>query len=206
MNDAELKQLWARQQLASSAAAADTELVAKMKKKMRKFNRSLFWRDTRELAACVLTAGCFSYEFMRRRSTLETAGSLVIVLSAVFIGWRLISARRTHPPVQETAATGDFVRAELAKVSRQTHLLKTVLWWYLLPLFIGVELFELGHPQSLTDQLVTLAVNVALYGFIYWLNLRAVRKHLAPLKQELEHSLNSVPEFSSPTAQSKLNP
>jgi hypothetical protein len=197
MNDAELKGLWRQQEIVPPLKVSDTELVERMKKKMRKFDRTLFWRDGRELTACVIVFGAFFYFSLRHPSTLSLVGCVVIMLSSLFIAWKLIAARRAHPPVSETASTSDFVRAELGKVTRQTHLLQTVLWWYLLPLFIGLELFELGHPETLAGELFSLVFNLAIFGGVYWLNLYAVRKSLMPLKQKLENILNSVSETDS---------
>ena len=197
MNDDALKKLWQEQQFAPASPAPDSELIPRMKTKMKKFNRTLFWRDARELIVCVFLALYFSYMIPLSPSRLSAAGCVVIVLSCIFIGWRLVAARRAHPRVPETAPTGDFVRAELASVKRQIHLLRTVLWWYLLPLFIGVELFLFGFPQPIGNLMGPTAVVVGVFAFVYWLNQWAVRKTLVPLQQELEKTLGSLPEFPS---------
>jgi F0F1-type ATP synthase assembly protein I len=194
MNDEELKQLWHQQELAPPLKVTDTELIDCMKKKMKKFDRDISRRDWRELGACAIAFGAFFYLSLRHPPALSLAGCVVIMLSCVFIAWRLIAARRAHPTVPETASTSDFLRAEIVKVVRQMQLLQTVLWWYLLPLFIGLELFELGFHRPDGELFSMLLFNLAIFGFIYWANLRGVRKYFMPLKQELENMLNSVAE------------
>ena len=199
MNDAELKQLWRQQELAPPIQVSDTELINRMKTKMKKFDRDISQRDWRELIACVIVFAAFLCFSLRVRSPLSLAGCVVIMMSGVFIGWRLVATRRAHPPVSEAASTSDFLRAEIAKVDRQMRLLQSVLWWYLLPLFIGLELFELGFNTRPGEQLLMLVFNLSIFGFIYWANRRGVRKYFHPLKQELENMLNSAAETGPST-------
>lgn len=206
MNDDALKKLWKEQQLAPASPVPDAELISHMKNKMKKFDRQIFWRDARELVACVFIVLFFSCAIPFSPSTLSAAGCLVLVLSAIYIAWRLIAARRAHPPMPESAPTGDFVRAELAKVDRQIHLLRTVLWWYLLPLFVGVELFVIGLPSAPGEKLAMSAIMAALCAFVYWLNLWAVRKHLTPLQQELAKTLDSLGQSPSGSDSTSPNP
>ncbi|HZV36485.1 MAG TPA: hypothetical protein VFB72_18050 [Verrucomicrobiae bacterium] len=170
-----------------------------MKKKMRDFDRTLFWRDGRELVAGAVVFVAFLFIFLRSHSTLSGAGCVVIMASCIFIAGELFFSRRKHPAASETAPLSDYLRAELVKVKWQAKLLRMVWLWYLLPLFIGVELFELGFPEGLAGELFSLVFNLAIFGVIYWLNLYAVRKSLLPLQKELEDTLASVSE-SSPSA------
>jgi len=199
MNDDELKRLWRQQELSSPLQVPDPELMARMKKKMRKFARNIFWRDSREIVACVAGFLGYLYFYLQPYSALSRIGCLVVMLSCVFIAGVLLYSRRKHPSLPETAPLEDFLRAELAKVKWQAKLLKSVLWWYLLPIFIGIELFDLGKPGDMQDRVVVLMVNLFVFGVIYWVNLYAVRKGLLPLIRELEETLRSVENLSSPT-------
>lgn len=192
MNDDEMKKLWNQQEFVPPHGLPDNELVAEMKKKMRQFDQDLMWRDVREVFACVLVFSLASFAMTYYPAPLCRAGSLVTMLSCIFIAWKLLSARRALPDAPKSASTNDFMHAEIENVSRQIQLLKSVLWWYLLPLFVGCELFQIGlSRKDNIGELVLLSVIVAaVFAFVYWANLYAVRKSLLPLKQELGHALD----------------
>ena len=96
------------------------------------------------------------------------------------------------PKAEPNAPIFDAVRVELRKVENQIRLLKSVAWWYLLPLFIGVILHNLGGEGGFLSKLLYFAFVLALYGFIYWLNQRAVKTNLLPLKRGLQALLHSA--------------
>ena len=90
MNDSELKQLWQQAELKPALQASDMEIVRRMKRKMRKFDHKIFWRDLRELAACAFILFWFGPGVFGDGSKLCRIGHLVLVLSAIGIGAELI--------------------------------------------------------------------------------------------------------------------
>ena len=60
MNDLELQKLWQQANVPPPASATDMEIIYRMKRKMRKFNRDIFWRDARELVACGIVIYLFA--------------------------------------------------------------------------------------------------------------------------------------------------
>jgi hypothetical protein len=192
MNDDELKKIWREREFTPPLNIPDTELVARMKQKMRKFDQTILWRDVRELIACAVAFVAFVPLLLISPSSLAGAGCIVVLLSCVWIAAKLFISRRKHASPAETVPMGDYLNAHIAKVKYQAQLLRSVWSWYLLPLFIGIELFQLGLPLGLDRQLISLAVNLAVFGFVYWLNLYAARKTLLPLQQELEHALDPI--------------
>ena len=201
MSDQELKQLWRQPQLTAPLAGPDTDIVARMKKRMRKFDRTIFWRDVRELAACVFVFIGYWINYYYNSSTITRAGCVVIMVAAVFIALKLLYAHRGQRRFRHPASIREFLQGEVEKVSRQIRLLETVVWWYLLPLFIGMGLYSWGRAADWSDKIVLLGVNLFVYAFIYWLNRYAARKSLRPLKEQLEQTLTAVQELSEPTTQ-----
>jgi hypothetical protein len=206
MNDEELKQLWRQQELAAPVAGPDTEIVARMKKKMRKFDKTIFWRDVRELAACAIVFFGYGLSYVRESYPVARAGCIVFMLSAVFIAGKILYARRGEKRFRHPASVREFLLGEVEKVSRQIRLLETVIWWYLPPLFIGWELCQWGAPGTVLGKILMTLFFMLLCAFLHWLNRYAARKSLAPLKRELEQTLQSMPEFLEPANQNKTNP
>ena len=191
MHDDALKQLWKGQHFDSLPALPDEAQIAAMKKRMKSFDKTIQWRDYREVAACLFIVIFFGRDLLLGNNTVLTkAGSLVLIASALFIAWKLLGSKRRLPKAEPNAPVLDAVKVELQKVENQIGLLKSVAWWYLLPLFVGLMLHAWGARASLAVKLNYSAIVLPLYVFIYWLNQRAVKKSLLPLKRELESSLD----------------
>ena len=94
----------------------------------------------------------------------------------------------------------DCVKVSLTQVEHQIWLLRNVFWWYLLPFTIAILAFFaqvawLNHSGfwPITLALVPFVLFLlVLYGFVYYLNQRAVRRELEPRRQELLTLLASL--------------
>ena len=193
MNDDALKKLWQEQNFPSSPALTGEAQIAAMKTRMTCFDKTIQWRDYIEVAAGIFIILFFGWDLLFRNNSLLTqVGCVVLIASSIFIDWKLIASKRRLPKAEPNAPLFDAVKVELQKVENQIGLLKSVAWWYLLPLFVGVVLHMLGQGGSFPSKLGYFAFVLALYVFIYWLNQRAVKKTLLPLKRALESLLHSA--------------
>jgi CubicO group peptidase (beta-lactamase class C family) len=204
MNDDALKELWKGQHFEALPALSDEAQIAAMRTRMDSFDKTISGRDYGEVAACVFIFGWFGWDlFFRKNSTLTQAGCVVLIASAVFIAWKLIWSKRRLPKAEPNAPIFDAVKVELQKVENQIGLLKSVAWWYLLPLLVGVLMCHWGGPNGVPSKLIYSAVVLALYVFIYWLNQRAVKNNLLPLKRELASLLHAA-ETGEPLDQTHI--
>jgi CubicO group peptidase (beta-lactamase class C family) len=198
MHDDDLKRLWQEQRFDAPPALADEQQLAAMKRKMKGFGRSIFWRDCRESIAAVFIIIYFGWQFFVVSSLLPKLGCVILVLSSVFICWYPLRQKRRVAAAAPDATMTEALECELKKIEVEIGLLRSIFWWYLLPLGVGVLVFYLGIRLSLASSVADLLASsagyvvfvLALYAFIYWLNQRAVDKCLLPLKRELEASLN----------------
>ena len=108
--------------------------------------------------------------------------------------------RHKQQPSEPGEPLLDCVRVSLTQVEHQIWLLRNVFWWYLLPFTIAILAFFaqdawLNHsgfwPIALAFVPFALFLLV-LYGFVYYLNQRAVRRELEPRRQELLTLLASL--------------
>ncbi|HVY69629.1 MAG TPA: hypothetical protein VHH73_06845 [Verrucomicrobiae bacterium] len=193
MNDDELKTLWQRQPLGDIAPSA-AQLLAAMGKKTTRLRRILDARDLRELWACAFIVIIFGiFYFTVYRSPVSRLGDLIVIGSSIFIAWRLVYARRSNPPAPPGATVVESLRADLNAVRAQSRLLGSILWWYLLPLGIGVLVCIWGSPGGglIFKTGYTLFV-IVLYALIHRLNQRARSGQLLPIEAQLESLIRSA--------------
>src|SRR5262249_33614033 len=81
-------------------------------------------------------------------------------------------------------------------VRAQSRLLGSIIWWYLLPLGMGILICTWGSfgggLGSLTFNLIYTIGVIALYAYIYRLNQRARTQQLLPIEAQLESLLRSA--------------
>jgi hypothetical protein len=192
MNDDELKKLWQQQPLREPAPSA-AHLMSAMQRKTSLFRRCLDARDLRELLACACVIIVFGYlYFTVYREPISRFGVWVIIGSAIFVAWKIVHTRRSAPPAQPGATVVDSLRAELNSVRTQSRLLGSVLWWYILPGFVGVTIGTWGLRIDPYTKIVCTVFFIAVDAWIYRLNKRAVSKQLLPLEAQLQSLLHSA--------------
>ncbi|MDB6034209.1 MAG: Beta-lactamase [Verrucomicrobiales bacterium] len=189
MHDDALKKLWQEQRFDASRSLPDEKEIAAMKRKMKKFDRTISWRDGRESLAAIFIIIWFGRAFFKVPAPLAKVGCVILVLASVFICWYPIRKKRRVAKAAPDAPMTQALQCELEKVEVQIRLLRSIVWWYLLPLMAGALVFHFGMQPSLSSNIGYSAFVVALSVFIYWLNQRAVEKQLLPLQRELEATL-----------------
>lgn len=203
MNDDELKNLW-RQQSLRMPDISEAQVISAMQKQASQLRRRLDARDLRELVACGIVIIIFGiFYFTVYREPIPRLGDLIVIGSTIFIGWKLVHTRRSTPPAPPGATTVESLRAELYSVRTQSRLLGSVLWWYLLPMFIGVLVSTWGLPINLHAKIVSTLVFIAVDAFVYWLNQWARSKQLLPVEAQLESLLRSA-ETGEPLDQTQV--
>src|SRR6266478_1750008 len=196
MNDDELKKLWQQQPLREPDISA-TQVISAMQSKTTQLRRTLLARDVGELLACVIVGVIFGIYFFISRAPIARLGALITVAGSVFIAWKILHARRATPTAKPDATVVESLRAELHSVRTQSQLLRSVAWWYLLPLTVGMLVFVWATPfnnlvVSLVVGVVFTVVTLASDVFIYRLNQRARAKQLLPLEAQLESLIHAA--------------
>jgi hypothetical protein len=149
---------------------------------------TVFWRDVREVGVAFALALWFLWR--------GTSHDWAVILACVWIGLFMIVdrvwQRRKRPILNDPLKA--CLQSSRSEVSHQIWLLRNVLWWYLLPLVLGlaIRLMDpvlrtiLSGSPSLSSWVRYLIIWVPVFWGVYWLNQYAVRKHLQPRLQELD--------------------
>jgi hypothetical protein len=195
MNFEELQKAWQSQDSRPQLTLDANLLVKEVEHNRKHFVRTIFWRDVREVGTALVLAPIFFLVWLEVGDWPWLMPPLACLgVAAFMLGDRWVQRKR-KPAAMDPLRT--CINASLLQVNHQIWLLKNVLWWYLLPLGISVEIvfvFAAWRLWSAGLGLQWISVGnvlglILLYWGIYWLNKYAVRKALEPRRQELESLL-----------------
>jgi hypothetical protein len=175
-------------------------LVQEFRRSDQQFNTMILWRDAREVGVSLLLLPVWIA--MGVGIGLPWTWYLVMP-GIVWIGAfmtvdRIILGRRKALP-GESLVQG--VKSSLAEVEHHIWLLRNVHWWYLLPLAVPMMAF-FAHTfwrasrgnvwEAAIATTLAAAIVGGVYGWVYWLNQKAVRSTLEPRQRELQGLLKSL--------------
>lgn len=194
---------WQEQESADDVGSME-EVLSEVKRRSREYDRKIFWRDVREVVAAVLVAGFFGFQAVTAEPVLARIGALIVVAGAVLIVWKLRRARANGQEELAGQPVSERLRAEIDKVESQIELLESVLWWYLGPAGIGIVLMVAAEGIEGWFEAVYLVAVLAFFGFVWWLNQRAVERSQRPRRRRLIRLLRQLEE-PGPSVRSKSN-
>ena len=200
MSPDEYQQAW-QAHSAQTRVTVDADLLLKeVQRSQRDFRATIFWRDFREVGIALLMIPLwFVLGIM-----FSPHWTWYLVVPAIVWGISFILVdrmRHKHNPSGPDETLLNSVTESLAQVEHQIWLLRNIVWWYLLPYAIPILIFLASVSwsvssgnwlQALVSMTMAFGFLVAIYGFVYYLNLYAVRKQLEPRRQELLGLLASL--------------
>ncbi len=169
------------------------ELMEHVRQRAEALERTIRRRDRLETGMAALVSLFFLSQF-GSAGPVTRVGILVTVAAAILIAVRLHRARAGAGAIDRGAPIVLWARRERDWVAGQIRLLQSVLWWYVLPLMLGVILvFGGAMGPGLATALYS--VGVAVFGAgVYWLNQQAVRLELLPRYRELDTLVHQFAE------------
>jgi hypothetical protein len=187
-----LKTAWQKHSAATADWLSGSNLAATLDRRVRRLERQVFWRDIRETLAAMIGVIIFGLLAWYTASPVARTGAALTVVAAIFIVAHLHRTRARVSAPDPSLPLMAYCRRALDRVDGQIALLRSVLWWYILPLLIGCNLVFAGQAGLGVISLVYAALSLSFGVFVYRLNQRAVNKTLLPLREELEVCLRSV--------------
>lgn len=172
-------------------ALDDDDILALVKSRAAQFERQIRRRDWRELIASIVGAVLIA-PIAIHAGQITRAGVAVVLAGLVLIAATLTRASRVGSPVHVDAPVNAVLRAEQSRVDAQIRLLGRVLWWYVLPIAVGSVMIVAGSRGVSWFTAGYVVVVALLSGGVVWLNARAVRRTLRPLRDELTELLAQI--------------
>ncbi|HUT30706.1 MAG TPA: hypothetical protein VMX13_13005 [Sedimentisphaerales bacterium] len=194
----ELKKTWQSQQTGFKLTIDSDMLLKEVKRNKKHFASAIFWRDVREAGLCVILSIFFLYVGIRLALwPLFLLAALILGVGLFLVVDRAFQKRKAP---KSTESLGGCIEDALAQVNHQIRLLKSVLWWYLLPPGIGMTiscvylayLLRRAPTWCLLIPVASFIVMTIVLWRVYHLNQCAVRKELLPRRAELEQLLNAL--------------
>ncbi len=199
--DDELKKAW-QSQTPPQRLMLDAGLVLnEVRRNEQQFTAMIFARDVREVFVALVMVPV--WVVMGIKLSLPWSWYLAIPGLLWIAAFMVVDRKRQR---RKQSAPGDSLRrsveSSLAQVEHQIWLLRNILWWYLLPLFVPMTIFVAQIAWRAPGSRVGAVAGFAamdsffalVFGFIYWLNQYAVRKQLEPRRKELQTLLSGLNE------------
>ena len=182
----ELRHLW---NCDSGGVRCDTpELLRQLERTTRGFDRTIHFRDLREIAGGVLVGVIFLWLAIHDRTPLERAAHLWLAACGVWIVYyvRRYAKISRKPAPEQTLLT--YQRELLERYDRQSRLLKNAKYWYILPLWAGL-LFSAVAVLERTGSLAIFGLMVVwvtlVNAAVWWLNEVIGVRYLQNKRREL---------------------
>jgi hypothetical protein len=184
----ELRQLW---QSDINEAINQRDLLRELERRRRNFDGANRRRDFQEIVASLVIIVVYLWFAARAVTTFERVADVWLAACGV---WIIVYLRRyaklARKPVPEQTL-GAYREALVERYDRQIRLSKSVKYWYILPLWVGLLLFALAdrvHGGKNIKFILVVIFVTAANGFVWWLNegpgircLERKRRELATL-------------------------
>src|SRR5215471_8791833 len=192
MDENNLKQLWLNSGGEQKVEINTEKLVESLSQKSSSVEQRIKKRDRREIFIGICMIPLFGWWMISVPQLLGKIGAAIIVAACFLVIFKLVRAKKTNRKQDVTSEIRHSLVISHQLLNQQIKLLNTVLWWYFLPFFIGVTCFYFSAVNSILSRLIYTIVTATAYGYIYYLNKRAVKKHLKPLEENLTKVLQDL--------------
>lgn len=188
MNESELKQIWQEQKQTGPSPEDVRQIAQAVLSVDDKFRRKIWWRDVREIGAALIGAVVFGL-------VGQTWLRWIAVASCIFVAAYIVKSRIAVRVSRKELNVVDRVDQMLHETETQIRLLRSVLWWYLLPCAVGMFALVLDRPPrhfSLPSLVISIGVVITGFVVVYRLNQRYAWKSLEPRRARLQKMLSEL--------------
>ncbi len=190
----ELKEIWQDQESGDPIHHPEREIREYIDDRMRSLEEQIRSRDRLEIVAAVVVMIIFGFLFFYTSSFWTRAGAGIVVLSAIYICYRLKKAQ-----IEQVNSDQSFDRSveahlemELQQVQTQKKLLQSVAWWYIAPMTVGLILLTFDSGSGFWFRILYPALLI-VFGVIIWkFNQRTVKRKFDPLEADIREAIRFI--------------
>lgn len=196
MIEDELTKIWQSSPEIEQVKFEKSRLMLDMESSLNRIRRGWKYMLIRETLASAITIPVFTYIAYTHPFTVTRIGSVWIVLSVIYIIFRLLRTDRQKPNnYSETYLDYLYKAREVLGIQKKS--LDNVLYWYLLPLYPGLILFLLGFihiPEKINIILLTFSTAIVVAIALHLLNKRAAKKKFVPRLKKIDELIKTLEE------------
>ena len=181
----DLLSTWQKSNAGSLPAEKRDVLVAHVCRQADRLGATIIRRDAIETIASIAAILFFSLAFFRFDALAAKTGSAIVVFGACFIIYQLHRTRTLRTPSRLDLSVHRFCETEIERLDRQIHLLRSVLWWYITPIIVGVNLVYFGINGFGFSAMAYCVLTLFFAWWVHSLNQKAVARSLVPLRDNL---------------------
>ena len=195
MDFEDLKVVWESQNEKPLYAINEDGLHSILRRNRRRFKRSIFLRDLREIGISLamflmlLYAGIPDYGLLKDLVLWEIVAMFTAAGLWLFYALYILVHRKRQESRERqypSSLRGDLDR-EIAQTEYQIRMAKNILWWGLLPTGVAGLLGILVTVESSWARLLLiLAVLLIMVGAELWTKKRKIKRDFLPRQRELE--------------------
>lgn len=200
MSDQEMKDIWFSSKGVDKINIEPTQLMNSLNQKMKKLDRTLFFRDFREIIAAIIVMGIYGYKAMFENVMVQKATSILIVLWAIYVIYRLVDVKKFKKRIDISQSFKNQLLQQRTYLQQQSHLLNNILSWYVGPFAIILTIRIVGKSfgDPLLTQLYSYGISLGVLYLLCWglyvLNKRAAMKTYVPLIEKIDEVLVGLEE------------
>jgi hypothetical protein len=195
MDEDSLKRLWRNSGNKEEIHINSEKLLESVSKKLSDMKKHIKKRNRLEIFLAVVMFLLFSWWAIVVPIWGVKTGSAIVAANCLLVIYRLVKATKVNLKQDHFSDIKFELMVSLQRVRQEFNLLNTVLWWYLLPFFVGIIFIFYAYLHSLLSFCIYSLIVAVIYAYIWYKNKRVAKDYLKPLEQNLTRILD---ELSAP--------
>lgn len=187
MSDKELIKIWKKVNDFELVTIHQDNLLHDLGNELSLFEKTIRKRDKTEIGIALGLIPLFAVIAYFVPSLISKIGALLVIPSALLVVFMLKKVKK-HKKEDLSAPLKNHLIQYKIYVEKEIQLLKNVVYWYLLPLFLCLTLFYFGFEYPL----FFIFLNMIIYVYIYYLNKKAIRNYFLPLIEKIDSSIKML--------------
>ena len=193
MIEDELVHIWQSSPKVEQIKFEKSRLMIDVQSSLDRLQKSWKYMELREIIAALVVIPIFIHRAYISTEFLTKIGAMWVVFSAIYIIFRLRNVKK-HKSNTFTETYLNYLYKTRKYLNIQKKLLDTVLYWYFLPIAIGIVLIFAGTIKDMKVLFLNVLGLIVLGGIIYFLNKRAAKKQVVPRLKKIDELIKVLEE------------
>ncbi|MFC2186258.1 hypothetical protein ACFCT7_02995 [Fulvivirgaceae bacterium LMO-SS25] len=192
MDDLKLLNIWREGNQRNKVSIDANKLLTELTENLSEFDAKLKKRDSLEITVALIMIPIAILLAYFVDSSLQQLGFGLIVPYCALVIYKLKRVKKYKVQIDAQQSQKAFLTQSKEYLVKEMNLLKTVLYWYILPAFLCASLINLGSDSGQLELILTFIGMIALFGYIYYLNRKALKDDFEPILAQLNQTIEEL--------------